>query len=131
MGSNGLPARKTIECKNEPVDNGFYQEDFLRMSLTTKKKTMTKKKLIQLICQEKNLHPKDVGQVIQAFLDKITDSLANGQRLEFRDFGVFEVVSRKSKIGRNPKDPSVPIRIPERNAVKFIPGKDMRRRTEK
>ncbi len=68
------------------------------MSTITKKKTMTKKKLIQAISQEKNVHPKDVSQVIQAFLDKMIQSLADGGRLEFRDFGVFEVVtaSRKS-----------------------------------
>ncbi len=87
---------------------------------------MTKKKLIQAISQEKNVHPKDVSQVIQAFLDKMIQSLADGGRLEFRDFGVFEVVTRKQKIGRNPKNASVPIVIPERDAVKFTPGKKMR-----
>jgi len=46
--------------------------------------------------------------------------------LEFRDFGVFEVVKRKQKIGRNPKNASVPIIIPERRAVKFTPGKKMK-----
>lgn len=57
------------------------------------------------------IHPSDVNQVIQAFLDKITESLANGARLEFRDFGVFEVVERKQKIGRNPKKADVDIVI--------------------
>ena len=46
------------------------------------------------------MHPNDVRNVIQAFLDEMTDSLAKGDRLEFRDFGVFEVVQRKQKIGR-------------------------------
>ena len=68
--------------------------------------------------------------VIQAFLDKMTDSLSDGNRLEFRDFGVFEVVERKQKIGRNPKNASVPIIIPARMAVKFTPGKKMRRLIE-
>lgn len=101
------------------------------MSLTSKKKTMTKKKLIQSICQAKNVHPKDVSQVIQSFLDLITRSLAEGERLEFRDFGVFEVVTRKPKIGRNPKNAAVPIVIPARQAVKFTPGKKMRQLIEK
>lgn len=93
---------------------------------TDKKGTMTKKKLINSISQEKGIHPSDVRHVIQAFLDKMTDSLSQGERLEFRDFGVFEVVRRKQKIGRNPKKASVPIIIPERPAVKFTPGKKMR-----
>ncbi len=88
--------------------------------------TMTKKKFISTIAQETNLHPNTVRQVIQAFLDKMTDSLIKGDRLEFRDFGVFEVVVRKSKIGRNPRNAQVPIVIPERTVVKFTPGKKMR-----
>ena len=101
------------------------------MTTLTKKNTMTKKKLIQSISQEKNVHPNDVRQVIQSFLDKMIDSLAEGERLEFRDFGVFEVVVRKQKIGRNPKNAAVPIVIPARSAVKFTPGKKMRKLIEK
>ena len=97
------------------------------MSSSNEKSTMTKKKLINSISQDKGIHPNDVRQVVQAFLDKMTDSLSNGDRLEFRDFGVFEVVERKQKIGRNPKNASVPIIIPARPAVKFTPGKKMRK----
>lgn len=100
------------------------------MATTTNKKTMTKKKLIHSISQEKGIHPNDVRHVIQAFLDKMTDCLSTGDRLEFRDFGVFEVVERKQKIGRNPKNAAVPIVIPARAAVKFTPGKKMRRLIE-
>lgn len=101
------------------------------MAITINKYTMTKKKLINSISQEKKVHPNDVRQVIQAFLDKMIDSLAGGERLEFRDFGVFEVVVRKQKIGRNPKNAAVPIVIPARSAVKFTPGKKMRKLIEK
>ena len=72
------------------------------------------------------MHPNDVKNVIQSFLDEMTDILSEGNRLEFRDFGVFEVVMRKKKIGRNPKNASVPIVIPARPAVKFTSGKKMR-----
>lgn len=92
--------------------------------------TVTKKKLIQTISQSRGLHPNDVRNVIQAFLDAMTESLSQGDRLEFRDFGVFEVVQRKQKIGRNPKNASVPIVIPARKAVKFTPGKKMRKLIE-
>ena len=92
--------------------------------------TMTKKKLIQRISQEQGVHPNDVRNIIQSFLDLMTQSLSEDFRLEFRDFGVFEVVERKQKIGRNPKNASVPIVIPARKAVKFTPGKKMRRLVE-
>ncbi|MBI5274448.1 MAG: HU family DNA-binding protein [Chlamydiales bacterium] len=88
--------------------------------------TITKKKLIQVISQKRGMHPNDVRNVIQSFLDTMTEYLAEGDRLEFRDFGVFEVVKRKQKIGRNPKNADVPIVIPARPAVKFTPGKKMK-----
>lgn len=103
------------------------------MATITKKNlanTTTKKKLIHFISTEKEIHPNDVRQVIQSFLDKMIDCLKEGDRLEFRDFGVFEVVERKQKIGRNPKKASEPIIIPARNAVKFTPGKKMRQLIE-
>lgn len=100
------------------------------MATTQKKSTMTKKKLINSISLDKGIHPNDVRHVIQAFLDKITDCLSHGKRLEFREFGVFEVVERKQKIGRNPKNAAVPIVIPARLAVKFTPGKKMRQVVE-
>jgi len=93
--------------------------------------TITKKKLIQVISQNRGLHPNDVRNVIQSFLDVMTEYLSKGDRLEFRDFGVFEVVERKQKIGRNPKNAAIPIVIPARLAVKFTPGKNMRKLIEK
>lgn len=92
-----------------------------------KKKTITKKKLIQMIALTEGCQFNMAKKVLQAFLDLATKSLAAGDRLELRDFGVFESVSRKSKIGRNPKNPIVPIVIPERLVVKFTPGKKMRK----
>ena len=92
--------------------------------------TMTKKKLISKISQAQEIHPKEVQNVIQNFLDEMTDCLAKGHRLEFRDFGVLQVVERRPKIGRNPKNASVPIHIPARKAVKFTPGKKMKKLIE-
>ena len=82
--------------------------------------------MIQTIAKDRGVHPNDVKMVVQSFLDEVTKCLAEGERLEFRDFGVFEIVERKQKIGRNPKNASVPIIIPARKVVKFTPGKKMR-----
>ena len=93
--------------------------------------TITKKELVQKISQARGLHPNEVRNIIQSFLDEMTECLARGDRPEFRDFGVFEIVERKQKIGRNPKNASVPIVIPARLAVKFTPGKKMKKDIEK
>lgn len=96
------------------------------MSDGSKKRTITKTHLVNAISSEQGMSATEVRNVIQAFLDKLTDTLTEGDRIEFRDFGVFEVVTRKAKIGRNPRKASVPIPIPSRSAVKFTPGKKMK-----
>lgn len=72
------------------------------------------------------MDPKDVQRVVQDFLDSVTENLLEGNRFEFRAFGLFEVVERKAKTGRNPKSPQTPIHIPERKAIKFSPGRKMK-----
>ena len=59
-------------------------------------------------------------------LDYITEALQNGMHVEFRDFGVFQVTLRKSRIGRNPNKPTNVVRIPPRKVVKFKPGRKMK-----
>lgn len=88
--------------------------------------TKTKRDLVQEIANVHNLNPQQVRSIVQCFLEKMMETLSSGQRLEFRHFGVFEVVSRKAKIGRNPKRADIAIVIPERRAVKFTPGKKMK-----
>jgi nucleoid DNA-binding protein len=87
---------------------------------------MTKRDLVVRIAQETGLIQEDVFAVIQKTLDYITAGLAKGEHIEFRDFGVFEVCTRKARIGRNPNRPSVVVQIPERKVVKFKPGKIMK-----
>ena len=89
-------------------------------------KTITRKQIILEIARRKGMDPKDVQRIVTEFLLAVTDNLAEGNRFEFRDFGVFEVVERKSKIGRNPKSPETPILIPARQRVKFSPGRKLK-----
>ena len=90
-------------------------------------KTITKKDVIQKIAVKNRLDPKEVRLMIQDFLDYVTENLQERNRFEFRDFGVFEVVLRKQKIGRNPKIPHIPVIIPAQNIVKFTPGKKLKK----
>ncbi|MDA0989438.1 MAG: integration host factor subunit beta [Verrucomicrobia bacterium] len=89
---------------------------------------MTKRELVVRISEETGIIQEDVYTVIQKTLDYITDALVNGDHIEFRDFGVFEVTRRKARIGRNPNKPKDVVDIPERKVVKFKPGKQMKAR---
>ena len=87
---------------------------------------MTKRELVVRISTETGLTQQDVLAVIQKSLDYITDELAQGGHVEFRDFGVFDVCLRKERIGRNPNEPEKPVVIPAHNVVRFKPGKKMK-----
>ena len=95
------------------------------MSDPSQKRT-TKRELVVRIANETGLIQQDVYDVIQKTLDYITESLANGEDVEFRNFGVFEVTERKQRIGRNPNKPEQTVTIPSRKVVKFKPGKIMK-----
>ena len=87
---------------------------------------MTKRDLVMRIADETGLLQQDVHAVIQKSLDYIVEALDEGDTVEFRNFGVFEVRERKQRIGRNPNRPEHVVTIPARKVVKFKPGKIMR-----
>ncbi len=89
---------------------------------------MTKRDLVMRIADETGLIQQDVYAVIQKTLDYIVDALEQGDTVEFRNFGVFEIRERKQRIGRNPNKPENVVTIPARKVVKFKPGKIMRER---
>ncbi|MDA3875196.1 MAG: integration host factor subunit beta [Kiritimatiellae bacterium] len=93
---------------------------------TPSPKRTTKRELVMRIADETGLIQQDVHSVIQKTLDYITESLARGENVEFRNFGVFEVCERKQRIGRNPRNPDNVVTIPTRKVVKFKPGKIMK-----
>jgi nucleoid DNA-binding protein len=88
--------------------------------------TLTKRDLITRISDETGIVQHNVLKVVQKTLDYIAESLAKGDKVELRNFGVFEVKVRKARIGRNPNAPAADVAIPERCIVKFKPGKEMR-----
>jgi len=78
------------------------------------------------ISEETGIPQQQVHDVVQRTLDYMAEALAKGDKVELRNFGVFEVKIRKARVGRNPNAPEKDVPIPERSVVKFKPGKDMR-----
>lgn len=87
--------------------------------------TITKKQLTDRIADATGYKRVVVKQVVQQFLDEVTEELARGNRLEFRDFGVFEVRTREARTARNPRT-SERVTVPAKRTVKFKPGRLMR-----
>jgi nucleoid DNA-binding protein len=89
-------------------------------------KCITKRDIVIKIADETGLRQSDVKEVVQRVLDYIIETLANGDKVELRNFGIFEPVIRKARIGRNPNNPGVEIKIPEKTVADFTPGKIMK-----
>ncbi len=88
---------------------------------------MTKKDIVLKIAEETGIKQIDVKKVVQKTLDKIIESLAQGEKVELRNFGVFKVKSRKGRTGRNPRTGEV-VPVPPKKVAIFKPGLIMKRK---
>ncbi len=89
--------------------------------------TITKKELIDRIADRTGQRRVQVKRVVQQFLDEVIGELGRGNRLEFRDFGVFETKVRKARRAQNPKTLE-PVSVPEKRTVKFKVGRMMKQK---
>lgn len=87
---------------------------------------MRKRGIVLKISQETGIKQIVVKDVVQRTFDTILAALRDGERIELRNFGVFQVKRRKRRIGRNPKTGEV-VPVPERRTVVFKPGLEMKK----
>ena len=87
--------------------------------------TVTKKELVDRICDKTRKKRVLVKEIVQAFLDEVISELGEGNRLEFRDFGVFETKKRAAWIAQNPKTLQR-VHVPPKRTVKFKMGRLMK-----
>lgn len=91
--------------------------------------TITKKQLTDRIADRIGEKRVLVKQIVQLFLDDIIDELAAGNRLEFRDFGVFETRRRKPRVAQNPRTLER-VHVPVKWTVKFKVGRLMKQKVQ-
>lgn len=92
--------------------------------------TITKKQLVERIATKLKMPRADVKNCLQEFLEQIIQELKKGNRLEFRDFGVFDIKTRAARQAQNPKT-LARVNVPAKRAVKFKVGRLMRDTIEK
>ena len=88
-------------------------------------RTITKKELVLRIAERTQQKQTVTRDIIQLFIDEVIHELASGNRMELRDFGVFEVKTRRARKARNPKT-GQEVRVPEKRVVSIKPGKKMK-----
>jgi nucleoid DNA-binding protein len=92
---------------------------------------LTKRDIVLDIYDKTDFPQKDVRETVQLTLDAIANALRLGRNVELRNFGVFEVQIRKSRIGRNPNKPETDVVIPTRAVIKFKAGKELKAELKK
>ena len=89
---------------------------------------MIKSELVQRIAgQNPHLFQRDVENIVNAILGEISASLARGDRVELRGFGIFSVKRRPARIGRNPRTGAY-VSVERKSVPFFKTGKEMRAR---
>jgi integration host factor subunit beta len=89
--------------------------------------TVTKKELIDRIADTTQAKRVVVKRIVQSFLDEVVNELADDNRLEFRDFGVFETRTRAAREAQNPRTLER-VHVPPKRTVKFKMGRLLRQK---
>jgi integration host factor subunit beta len=87
--------------------------------------TITKQEIVANVSEKTGLPQQRVMEIVQQTFDSMADLLAQGHRIEVRNFGVFDVRVKKARMGRILATMQ-PVEIPARAVVRFKPGKEMR-----
>ena len=90
-------------------------------------RTVTKKELVSRIADRTGQTKVITKDIIQMFLDEIINELGHGNRLEFREFGVFEIKERAARKAQNPRTLEK-VHVPAKKVVKFKVGRLMKER---
>lgn len=93
---------------------------------TAMSNNLTKRDIVIKIFTEKGYPQKHIRDSVQMTLDAISEALLSGRDVELRNFGVFQVQVRKSRVGRNPNRPETDVIIPKRAVIKFKAGKELK-----
>ncbi|MFN0137007.1 MAG: HU family DNA-binding protein [Phycisphaerae bacterium] len=101
--------------------------DVNRANAASAIKTVTKKDLVDRIAEQSGSKRIIVKRIIQKFLEEVVTELGEGNRLEFRDFGVFEIRERAPRVAQNPKTMQK-VQVPPKRTVKFKVGRLLKER---
>ena len=86
---------------------------------------MNKNELIEAVVEATGISKKDTAAVIGAALEKITEAMVNGDKVQLLGFGTFEIRERAERIGKNPQTGEAVV-IAACNVPSFKPGKALK-----
>jgi DNA-binding protein HU-beta len=86
---------------------------------------LTKQDFIQKVAQKSGLSSRDAGKAVDAFIESVTETLKNGDAVNFTGFGKFSASERKARRGVNPRTKE-PVEIPATTVPKFSAGSQLK-----
>jgi DNA-binding protein HU-beta len=86
---------------------------------------MTKNELVRDLAEDFELPRKRVGEMVEAMLDKMTEVLKTGDKVQLTPFGQFRIRDRAARMARNPQT-GEPVKVPAKRVLKFVPGKTLK-----
>lgn len=86
---------------------------------------MTKNELIRDLADEFELPRKRVGEMMETMLEKMTEVLKSGDKVQLTPFGQFRIRDRAARMARNPQT-GEPVKVPAKRVLKFVPGKTLK-----
>jgi len=91
--------------------------------------TITKREMTERVAERAGISRTLAKRVMEDLFDEIIEQLSQGNRIEFRDFGVYEIKVRAARRAQNPRT-LTPVFVPEKRNAKFKPGRRMRDRID-
>ena len=88
---------------------------------------MTKSDLIDMLCETEKMPKGRAELLINAIFDCMEAALRNGDRIEIRGFGSFEIRSYRAYEGRNPRTGSA-VSVKPKRLPFFKVGKELKER---
>lgn len=82
-------------------------------------KAATKLQIANIVAAKAKIKQKDALDIVDKTFETMRDLLNEEKPIQIRGFGSFRTHKTKARIGRNPKNPTVDIHIPEKTVVKF------------
>jgi len=89
-------------------------------------KPKTKKEIIKIVAQNANVTITVASKIVDYFLEVIINEVAKGEKVSLNKFGIFELVVRQARSGRNPQT-GAPINIAESKTPKFKPASEFKK----
>jgi len=94
---------------------------------TVIRSTSTRRDIASTMAEQTGVPYGQVYKMLQMFLDNLLENLIENQHLELRGFGVFEIITRKGRVGRNPRKPTEEVWIPDRQVIRFRPSAHLKK----